>query len=66
VNTVDGVQYLAIFARFCLEFGTSKPHGENLLEGRAPFYNIYDAQDGKYIIVGAMEPHFYVGFVKGF
>jgi alpha-methylacyl-CoA racemase len=67
-NMVDGVQYLATFARFCLEQGTkdwNKPRGENLLDGAAPFYGTYETKDGKYMVVGAMEPQFYKAFVEG-
>ena len=67
-NMVDGVQYLATFPRFCLEDGTkdwNKPRGENLLDGAAPFYNTYETKDGRYMVVGAMEPHFYKLFVEG-
>jgi alpha-methylacyl-CoA racemase len=67
VNMVDGVQYLATFARFSIEQGTrdwNKPRGENLLDGAAPFYGTYETKDGKYMAVGAMEPQFYAEFVK--
>jgi alpha-methylacyl-CoA racemase len=67
-NMVDGVQFLATFARFCIQQGTkdwNKPRGENLLDGAAPFYNSYETKDGKYMSVGAMEPQFYALFVKG-
>lgn len=67
-NMVDGVNYLATFARFCLEQGTrdwAKPRGENLLDGAAPFYGTYETKDGKYMSVGAMEPQFYKIFVEG-
>ena len=67
-NMVDGVNYLATFARFCLEQGTrdwAKPRGENLLDGAAPFYGTYETKDGKYMSVGAMEPQFYKLLVEG-
>jgi len=67
-NMVDGVQYLATFPRFCIEFGQrdwNKPRGENLLDGAAPFYGTYETKDGKYMAVGAMEPQFYEDFVRG-
>lgn len=67
-NMVDGVQYLATFPRFCLEQNTKdwrKPRGENLLDGAAPFYGTFETKDGKYMSVGAMEPHFYKLFVEG-
>lgn len=38
----------------------SVPHrGETLLTGRYPWYDVYEAKDGKYVSVGAIEPWFY-------
>jgi alpha-methylacyl-CoA racemase len=34
--------------------------GTNLLDGGAPFYDVYECADGKAIAVGALEPQFYV------
>ena len=33
--------------------------GANLLDGGAPFYDVYECADGGYISLGAIEPHFY-------
>ncbi len=33
--------------------------GVNLLDGGAPFYDVYRTKDGKWIAVGAIEPKFY-------
>ena len=33
--------------------------GENLFDGGAPFYNVYETADGKYVSVAPIEPHFY-------
>ncbi|KAH8040336.1 hypothetical protein HPB51_010116 [Rhipicephalus microplus] len=33
--------------------------GGNILDGGAHFYNVYETKDGKYMAVGALEPHFY-------
>jgi alpha-methylacyl-CoA racemase len=33
--------------------------GLNLLDGAAPFYDVYETADGKYVSVGAIEPQFY-------
>lgn len=33
--------------------------GTNVLDGGAPFYNVYGCADGKYVAVGAIEPQFY-------
>jgi crotonobetainyl-CoA:carnitine CoA-transferase CaiB-like acyl-CoA transferase len=34
--------------------------GTNLLDSGAPFYDVYECADGKYISVGSIEPKFYV------
>jgi alpha-methylacyl-CoA racemase len=33
--------------------------GVNLLDSGAPFYDVYETRDGKYVSVGALEPRFY-------
>jgi alpha-methylacyl-CoA racemase len=33
--------------------------GANLLDGGAPFYDVYQTSDGGYVAVGALEPGFY-------
>ncbi len=33
--------------------------GSNLFDGGAPFYNVYETSDGKYVTVAPIEPHFY-------
>ncbi|XP_067887337.1 alpha-methylacyl-CoA racemase isoform X2 [Heterodontus francisci] len=37
----------------------NRQRGENLLDTGAPFYETYRTSDGKYMAVGALEPHFY-------
>jgi alpha-methylacyl-CoA racemase len=32
---------------------------ENIVDGGAPYYTTYETRDGKYVSVGAIEPHFY-------
>lgn len=39
--------------------------GKNLLDGGAPYYQIYRCKDGKYMTVGSLEPQFYSGLMKG-
>jgi crotonobetainyl-CoA:carnitine CoA-transferase CaiB-like acyl-CoA transferase len=39
--------------------GATPRRGETLLTGRYPWYNVYQAQDGKFLSVGAIEPWFY-------
>ena len=31
---------------------------DNIVDGGAPFYRSYTTKDGKYVAVGAIEPHF--------
>jgi alpha-methylacyl-CoA racemase len=31
----------------------------NLLDGGAPFYDVYETSDGKYVTIGSLEPQFY-------
>jgi alpha-methylacyl-CoA racemase len=33
--------------------------GANLFDGGAPFYNVYETSDGKFVSVAPIEPHFY-------
>ena len=35
----------------------------NLLDGGAPFYDVYETADGRHMSVGALEPQFYDAFV---
>ncbi|RLK62290.1 CaiB/BaiF CoA transferase family protein [Actinokineospora cianjurensis] len=37
--------------------------GENLLDGGAPFYDTYEAADGKYVAIGAIEARFFAALV---
>jgi alpha-methylacyl-CoA racemase len=38
--------------------------GANLLDSGAPFYDVYECADGKFIAVGAIEPQFYAELVR--
>jgi alpha-methylacyl-CoA racemase len=39
--------------------------GSNLLDGGAPFYEVYETCDGAYMAVGAIEPPFYAALLEG-
>ncbi|HMB60723.1 MAG TPA: CaiB/BaiF CoA-transferase family protein, partial [Xanthomonadales bacterium] len=43
----------------------SDQRGSNLLDGGAPFYEVYETLDGGYMAVGAIEPQFYSALLKG-
>ncbi|WP_397517982.1 CaiB/BaiF CoA transferase family protein [Rhodococcus oxybenzonivorans] len=42
----------------------SDERGSNVFDGSAPFYDTYECADGRYIAVGALEPHFYAAMLK--
>ncbi|NUU21497.1 MAG: CoA transferase [Streptomycetaceae bacterium] len=39
--------------------------GTNLLDTGAPFYDVYEASDGRFVAVGCIEPQFYAQFLSG-
>ena len=39
--------------------------GTNILDTGSHYYNVYEASDGEYVSVGAMEPKFYESFMSG-
>jgi alpha-methylacyl-CoA racemase len=43
----------------------SDERGTNTLDGGAPFYDVYETADGKYMAVGALEPQFYEQLLVG-
>src|ERR671921_123093 len=42
----------------------SDRRGTNLLDGGAPFYDVYPCADGRWVAVGALEPQFYAELVR--
>ena len=38
--------------------------GTNLLDSGAPFYDVYETADGKYISIGSLEPQFYADLLR--
>jgi alpha-methylacyl-CoA racemase len=66
VNMVDGSAYLATFMRQQQGHeNNDRPRGENLLDGAAPFYEVYKTSDDRFVAVGAQEPQFYELLLKG-
>ncbi|XP_050184913.1 alpha-methylacyl-CoA racemase [Myiozetetes cayanensis] len=65
-SMVEGVAYLSSFLWKSRNIGIwTGPRGANLLDGGAPFYEIYRTSDGKFMAVGAIEPQFYKQLIKG-
>ena len=57
---VDGVSALmGVFHGMDAMGMSSEELGTNLFDGGAPFYNVYETSDGRYVSVAPMEPHFY-------
>jgi alpha-methylacyl-CoA racemase len=64
VAMVDGVTHLmSMFQAFRQQGVWTGKRAENVVDGGAPFYRCYEAADGKYVAVGAIEPHFYANLL---
>ncbi|WP_150005929.1 CaiB/BaiF CoA transferase family protein [Iodidimonas muriae] len=62
---VDGVASLmSIVYRLDADGLWQSKRGANLLDGGAPFYDVYETSDGKYVSLGPLEPQFFADFVK--
>jgi alpha-methylacyl-CoA racemase len=63
---VDGSALLTSFLYGLRAMGAwQDARGTNLLDGGAPFYDTYQAADGGYLAVGALEPQFYAALLAG-
>lgn len=63
---VDGVALMtAMLHSMRAEESWSASPGQNLLDGGAPFYRVYETADQRWLAVGAIEPHFYQALVEG-
>ncbi|WP_420121945.1 CaiB/BaiF CoA transferase family protein [Nakamurella sp.] len=63
---VDGVELLSQMLWSLRGTGWWGPErGTNLLDGGAPFYDVYACADGRFVAVGALEPPFYAALLEG-
>ncbi|MBL8377720.1 MAG: CoA transferase [Burkholderiales bacterium] len=63
---VDGAATLAAMFSGMMAGGRwSETRGDNILDTGAPWYEVYETADGKYMSVGAIEPQFYAELLKG-
>ncbi|HEY3529128.1 MAG TPA: CaiB/BaiF CoA-transferase family protein [Nocardioides sp.] len=63
---VDGTAHLNTMATAFLAGGLLREErASNLLDGGAPFYDLYETADGRHLAVGALEPQFYDALVAG-
>ncbi len=63
---VEGAAHLMtpIFAAQQVGYWSEQP-GTNLIDSGAPFYNVYETADGKYVAIGAIEAPFYTELLAG-
>ncbi|MFQ5711281.1 MAG: CaiB/BaiF CoA transferase family protein [Candidatus Geothermarchaeales archaeon] len=65
VAMFDGVvSWLTFHAGNYLAEGAPPVRGGTMLSGGAPFYNVYETRDGRYITVGAIENRFWENLCK--
>ncbi|MFI8592140.1 CaiB/BaiF CoA transferase family protein [Dietzia maris] len=63
---VDGVSHLLTGTHTFLNSGMwTDGRGQNLLDGAAPFYSIFETSDGKHLAAGPIEPAFWAQFLDG-
>jgi alpha-methylacyl-CoA racemase len=63
---VDGAATLsAMIHGFRAQGEWQDRRGSNLLDSGAPFYDVYECRDGRYIAVGALEARFYRAILEG-
>jgi len=61
----DGAALLTASIHGLLASGEwSTQRGENMLDGGAPFYEVYECADGGHMAVGALEPQFYAQLLE--
>jgi alpha-methylacyl-CoA racemase len=57
---VEGASLLAaMFSGFIAAKTWSEERGVNILDTGAPWYNVYETKDGKYVSIGSIETRFY-------
>jgi len=63
---VDGTAHLsAMYAGMLAGGAAHQRRASSLVDGGAPFYDVYETADGKHMSVGALEPQFYDALVDG-
>jgi alpha-methylacyl-CoA racemase len=66
VAMVDGAATLMSPYFGMVHAGTWRDHrGDNILDGAAHFYGVYQTADDKHVAVGAIEPQFYAELCRG-
>jgi alpha-methylacyl-CoA racemase len=61
---VEGASLLAaMFAGFVASKDWSEERGANILDTGAPWYDVYETKDGKYVSIGSIESRFFADLV---
>ncbi len=61
---VDGAALLMAPLFGANSLGGWGERGSNLLDSGAPFYDVYETADGKYVSIGSLEPQFYADLLR--
>ncbi|MFN8192845.1 MAG: CaiB/BaiF CoA-transferase family protein [Nocardioidaceae bacterium] len=62
---VDGVAHLNAIGATMQAVGLAgEERASGLIDGGAPFYDLYETADGRHVAVGALEPQFYAELVE--
>ena len=65
VSVAEGVlNLMSLYIDQHLATGDRPGPGHDILTGRYACYDLYEAKDGKWVSVGAIEPHFYANLCK--
>jgi alpha-methylacyl-CoA racemase len=62
---VDGTAHLSAMHASMLASGAAhERRAEGVLDGGAPYYDLYETADGRHMSVAALEPHFYAELLR--
>ena len=62
---VDGTAHLATLITAMSTHGSwSRDRGTNLIDTGAPYYDVYETSDGRWMSIGALEPQFWTEAVR--
>ncbi len=61
---LDGVGVLSAALHGMQQSGFQFERGTNLLDGGAPYYDVYETKDGRYVSIGSLEPPFQAQLIE--
>ena len=65
-NVVDGSAFLGLFSWFLRKTPLrAELLGEDIIDGKCPWYNVYECKDRRYMAVGAIEEKYFKLLLKG-